>query len=246
MSDIKPNDFRKHAAEDEFFRLAAMEIESEQNEEFLEAQNLPDPSPEVLAQIQKSLQTTMHQARKQTYRHTIFLHLGRFTACAALVCCIFFSGTYFGVEAARDTINNFVLELFDDHAILRTEVSKPQEGAVLPTGWQGPFYVTWIPTIFTNVKSSALNFSWALRYTSEDSLKNMSIFVWVASHAPSIDIEGTASVEQTEIQNSTANIYLKPDKGVCTLLWAKSDYIIMITGNISSEDAKKIAENIIF
>ncbi|WP_276880250.1 hypothetical protein, partial [Bacteroides heparinolyticus] len=48
MSNIKPDDFRKHAAEEDFFRLAAMEIESEQNDEFLEAQSLPDPSPEVL------------------------------------------------------------------------------------------------------------------------------------------------------------------------------------------------------
>ena len=31
MSNIKPNDFRKYDAEEEFFRLAAMEIESEQN-----------------------------------------------------------------------------------------------------------------------------------------------------------------------------------------------------------------------
>ena len=48
MSNIKPDDFRKHAAEEDFFRLAAMEIEAEQNDEFLEAQSLPDPSPEVL------------------------------------------------------------------------------------------------------------------------------------------------------------------------------------------------------
>ena len=35
MSNIKPDDFRKHAAEEDFFRLAAIEIVSEQNEEFL-------------------------------------------------------------------------------------------------------------------------------------------------------------------------------------------------------------------
>lgn len=75
MSDIKPNDFRKHAAEDEFFRLAAMEIESEQNEKFLEAQNLPDPSPEVLARMQSNIQKAMRHTRKQKHRATIIMHL---------------------------------------------------------------------------------------------------------------------------------------------------------------------------
>ena len=56
MSNIKPDDLRRQAAEEEFFRLAALEIESEQNEEFLEAQSLPDPSPEVLQRMQANLQ----------------------------------------------------------------------------------------------------------------------------------------------------------------------------------------------
>ena len=246
MSNIKPDDFRKHAAEEDFFRLAAMEIESEQNEEFLEAQRLPDPSPEVLQRMQANLQMTMRRTRKRKRRHTIFLHLGRFTACAAVVCCILISGVYFNVDAARNSINNFVLELFDDHAVIRTESSEISTGALLPMNWSGPYSSNWTPAKFSSVQVTSLNFNWILKYSNKDCTEGMSIYVWVASHAPQIDIEESSLLEKVKIQGSDATIYTKKGKEICTLLWAKNDYIVMISGNICSEDAKKIAENIVF
>lgn len=246
MSNIKPDDLRRQAAEDEFFRLAALEIESEQNEEFLEAQSLPDPSPEVLQRMQANLQQTMRKTQKRERRRTIFLNLKRFSACAAIVCCLLISGTYFSVDAARNSINNFVLELFDDYAIVRTEVSQPQSGPVLPTNWEGPFYLTWVPEKFESVQGTALNYSWALKYDSANGKESMSICIWDAVDAPRIDIKDNTLLEETEIQGGTASIYSKNDKKVCTLLWTKSNYIIMISGDISATEAKKVAENFVF
>lgn len=246
MSNIKPDDLRRQAAEEEFFRLAALEIESEQNEEFLEAQSLPDPSPEVLQQMQANLQQTMRKTQKRKHRRTIFLNLKRFSACAAIVFCVLVSGTYFSVEAARNSINNFVLELFDDYAIVRTEVSQPQSGPVLPTNWEGPFYLTWIPAKFESVQATSLNYSWVLKYDSANDQESMSICVWSAVDAPRIDIKDNVLLEETEVQGGTASIYSKNDKKVCTLLWTKSNYIIMISGDISAAEAKKVAENFVF
>lgn len=246
MSNIKPDDLRRQAAEDEFFRLAALEIESEQNEEFLEAQSLPDPSPEVLQRMQANLQQTMRKTQKRERRRTIFLKLKRLSACAAIVCCLLISGTYFSVEAARNSINNFVLELFDDYAIVRTEVSQPQSGPVLPTNWEGPFYLTWVPAKFESVQATSLSYSWVLKYDSANDQEAMSICVWNVVDAPRIDIEDTVLIEETEIQGSPANIYLKNDKNVYTLLWTNSNYIITISGDISAAEAKKVAENFVF
>lgn len=246
MSNIKPDNLRRQAAEEEFFRLAALEIESEQNEEFLEAQSLPDPSPEVLQRMQANLQQTMRKTQKRKRRRTIFLNLKRFSACAAIVFCVLVSGTYLSVDAARSSINNFVLELFDDYAIVRTEVSQPQSGPVLPTNWEGPFYLTWIPAKFESVQATSLNYSWVLKYDSANDQESMSICVWSAVDAPRIDIKDNVLLEETEIQGGTASIYSKNDKKVCTLLWTKSNYIIMISGDISAAEAKKVAENFVF
>lgn len=246
MSNIKPNDFRKYDAEEEFFRLAAMEIESEQNEKFLEAQSLPNPSPEILMRMQKNLQTSMRQTRNRKRRHTIFLYLGRLTACAAVVCCVFISGIYFNVGAARNSINNFVLELFDDHAVIRTDDSELQSGSRLPMNWNAPIDITWIPAKFTNVQALSFDCSWQLQYSNSQSTDNLLICVWDASFAPSIDVEDSTLIEQIEIQGSAASIYLKTPKKIYTLFWAKDNYVVMITGNISLQEIQKIAENIRF
>ena len=200
MSNIKPDDFRKHAAEEDFFRLAAMEIESEQNEEFLEAQSLPDPSPEVMTRMQVNLQMAIRRAHTRKRRQTIFLHLGRFTACAAVICCVLMSGVYFSVDAARNSINNFVLELFDDHAAVNTIVSETTEGTTLPMNWNGPFYITWVPARFTSVRSEQIDSFWILVYASQNNLDNLSIYVWDVFHSPSIDIENMQLIEENSIQ----------------------------------------------
>lgn len=246
MSDIKLDEFRNQAAEEDFLRLAALEIDAEQNEAFVEAQSLPDPPPEVLQRMQQNLQATMRQTRKKKRRHTIFLYLGRFTACAAAIFCVMFSGVYLGVDAARNSINNFVLELFDDHAVMRTDASKPESGTTLPTNWQGPFYVTWVPTRFTHVESTQLDSSNVLLYSGENSNDYLSIYVWDSAIVPSVSTEGMTLVSEETIQNSSAQIYTQNDNSACMLLFAKNNFIIQIYGTISTEDAKKIAESFVF
>ncbi len=246
MSNIKPDDFRKHAAEEDFFRLAAMEIESEQNDEFLEAQSLPDPSPEVLQRMQANLQMTMRRSHKRKRRHAFFLHLGRFTACAAVVCCILISGVYFNVDAARNSINNFVLELFTDHSVIRTKDSSALEGASLPVDWNGPFNITWVPARFSNVRVKSISSLWSIIYKSNLDENTLSIYVWNSFHSPYINTENLQLVEEDEIQNAPVNIYKSQDDKNCILIWTKEDYIIEIGGAISPEEAKKIAESFVF
>ena len=246
MSNIRPDDLRRQAAEDEFFRLAAMEIESEQNEAFLEAQSLPDPPPEVLQRMQANLQQTMRKTKQRKRCHIIFMYLGRLTACAAIVCCVLISGTYLSVDAARDSINNFVLELFDDHSIVKTEKSEFDSGTALPANWQEPFYITWVPTRFINVQIYKVDSVWTLFFffLSEDD--TLSIYVWDFYHSPNINTENMTLTSEENIQEAPAKIYMSEDGNTCMLIWTKENYIVQILGVISSEEAIKIAESFVF
>lgn len=246
MSNIKPDDLRRQAAEEEFFRLAALEIESEQNEEFLEAQSLPDPSPEVLQRMQANLQQAMRKTQKRKRHRTIFLNLKRFSACAAIVFCVLVSGTYFSVEAARNSINNFVLELFDDHAIVRTDASVKDEGTALPVNWEGPFYVTWVPSRFAYVSSKTLDAFLSLTYNTESDKDTFSIYVWDNIANPYISTEGFELLYQEDIEGLPAKVYTSVDNDSSLLVWIKGNYTIQICGNISADEVTKIAKNIVF
>lgn len=246
MSNIKPDDLRRQAAEEEFFRLAALEIESEQNEEFLEAQSLPDPSPEVLQRMQANLQQTMRKTQKHERRRTIFLSLKRFSACAAIVFCVLVSGTYFSVDAARNSINNFVLELFDDHAVLRTDASVKDEGTALPVDWEGPFYVTWIPTRFTQVSSKTLESFWSVIYSTELGKDTFSIYVWDNIANLYISTEEYELLYQEDIDGFPANIYTSLDNDSSLLIWITEYYTIQIGGDLSTDEIIKVAKSIAF
>lgn len=246
MSNIKPDDLRRQAADEEFFRLAALEIESEQNEEFLEAQSLPDPSPEVLQRMQANLQQTMRKTQKRKRHRTIFLSLKRFSACAAIVFCVLVSSTYFSVDAARNSINNFVLELFDDHAVLRTDASVKDEGTALPVDWEGPFYVTWIPTRFTQVSSKTLESFWSVTYSTELVKDTFSIYVWDNIANLYISTEGFELLYHEDIDGFPANIYTSVDNDSSLLIWITEYYTIQIGGDLSTDEIIKVAKNIVF
>ena len=246
MSNNNLDNFQKQSAEEEFLRLAALEIESEENKIFMEAQSLPDPDPEVLQAIQVNLLESMRKTNKKQRNHKIFLQLGRLTACTAALCCLLLTGVYFGVDAARVSVNNFVMELFDGHATVRTELSENQVGALLPENWGGAFSVEWVPARFTNVRSSDLNTSWMILYRNEQKDQNLSIYVWESIYAPTVSTEGMNLISQENIQGAAATIYSDSSGETSTLIWVKANYVIQIGGTILPEEAKKIAENFSF
>lgn len=246
MSNNNLDNFRRQSAEEEFLRLAAIEIELEENNIFLEAQGLPDPDTEVLKDIQANLIETIRKNKKKQQIHKIILHMSRLTACAAALCCLLVSGVYFGVDAARLSINNFVMELFDGHAIIWTDDSEANTGAMLPEKWNGPFSVNWVPARFTNVQIKDLETSWRLAYSCESADDYLFIYVWSSKYAPNVSTEGMNQIAEENIQGSSASIYSDPSKEVCTLIWVNSDYVIQIGGTITSAEAKKMAENFDF
>ena len=99
-------EFRRQQAEEEFFRLAALEIENEENEEFWKAQDQPDPPPEVMERLHAHLQADMRRAGRKTRRRRALKQLAQMAACLAIVCCVGFTGVYLTVDAAarRSTI----------------------------------------------------------------------------------------------------------------------------------------------
>lgn len=245
MSNKNLDNFQRQSAEEEFLRLVALEIESEENNLFLEAQNIPDPPMDILQGIQENLLDTMRKNRKRQRNSKIFLQVGRLTACTAALFCLLTTGVYFGVDAARLSINNFVMELFDGHAVVRTDASTQNTGALLPENWDGPFSVSWVPPRFTTVKTKKLQTFWNLIY-SDDEQNNLFVYVWNSDHAPNVDTEAMELIVQQDIQDSSASIYMDSSGDICTLIWVKSDYIIQIGGNLFPDEAIKIAESFDF
>ena len=238
-------EFRRQQAEEEFFRLAALEIENEENEEFWKAQDQPDPPPEVMERLHAHLQADMRRAGRKTRRRRALKQLAQMAACLAIVCCVGFTGVYLTVDAARTAINNFVLEMFEGNALVWTEETSGSGGVTLPDNWDGPFDVMWVPERYIDAKAATFSDSWQLYYSDANG-EVLFITAWSTKALPNVDMEGMRLVDETQIQNGQAMIYSKEETNTNMLLWTVNDYIIQIMGDATTEEIEKIAENFLF
>ncbi|HJD21511.1 MAG TPA: DUF4367 domain-containing protein [Candidatus Gemmiger faecigallinarum] len=246
MSDKKLDDLRRKQAEEDFFRMAAQEIDAEENEAFWQAQQLPDPPPEVMERLQKGLQAEMNRAARKRRTRRVWKHVGQAAACIAIVGAVALTGTYVNVEAARKAINNFFLDYFDGNAVMRTDETQDASGVGMPDDWSGPFAVLWVPERFTAVSAKSNDGNWMLFYDDESSDSDLSMFVWNASTAPYIDVERMDFISESTIDDALVNIYYKEDEDVYMLLWTSDNYVVQIMGAATPEELEKIAENISF
>lgn len=238
-------EFRRQQAEEEFFRLAALEIENEENEEFWKAQDQPDPPPEVMERLHAHLQADMRRAGRKTRRRRALKQLAQMAACLAIVCCVGFTGVYLTVDAARTAINNFVLEMFEGSAVVRTDETIDSSGVAMPDDWDGPFTVMWVPERYTDVRANDFGDSWHLYYSS-DGDDYMFVEVWLTSALPNVDMEDMHLISEEKIKGGQAQIYNKEETDTSMLLWTVNDYIIQIMGDATTEEIIKIAENFLF
>lgn len=238
-------EFRRQQAEEEFFRLAALEIENEENEEFWKAQDRPDPPPEVMERLHAHLQADMRRAGRKTRRRRVLKQLVQMAACLAIVCCVGFTGVYLTVDAARTAINNFVLEMFEGSAVVRTDETIDSSGVAMPDDWDGPFTVMWVPERYTDVRANDFGDSWQLLYDDGES-SSLFVVVWVTNALPNVDMEGMQLFDEIKIQGGQAMVYVKHKTNTNMLLWTVNDYIIQIMGDATTEEIEKIAENFLF
>ena len=168
------HEYLNRKAEEQFFRMAAEEIDAEEDRLFAQAQELPDPDDETMARLEAGLQTAMKKARRRAQRRRWLHGLGRVAAGVAIVSGGLFAGAYLTVDATRNAVNNFVLEAFDGYAQMETE-EREKSGPTMPADWDGPFAVMWVPDRFENVESIKMTGTWHLFYTGDHSAQSMSI-----------------------------------------------------------------------
>ena len=239
------HEYLNRKAEEQFFRMAAEEIDAEDDRLFAQAQELPDPDDETMARLEAGLQTAMKKARRRAQRRRWLHGLGRVAAGVAIVSGGLFAGAYLTVDATRNAVNNFVLEAFDGYAQMETE-EREKSGPTMPADWDGPFAVMWVPDKFENVESIKMTGTWHLFYTGDHSAQSMSISVWDSGHSPRINTDNLDFVSSEDIQGGTANVFFDTPNSLYMLLWTHNNYNIQIRGKISAEEAKKVAENFEF
>lgn len=244
MSNGFSNQMEQDYYDELFMQDAARLIDTQLLEEAKEAQDFPIDEAwlnNLQAEAGKKIQRRRNQ---QKFKFSI-ARIGRAAATFVIIASLLFSGVYLSVDAAREAINNFMTGKTNRRATVVYPV--PVEGktySLIPEGWRGPLYATWLPDGFRHANSGTqLDQYWWLCYSHEDSiLKTVCIYAWDNTYKPTIDMEGYELIGEQVYQGVPAEVYYDQSRGYHMLLMVKNDLTIQIVGDVTLEDISQIAE----
>jgi hypothetical protein len=225
---------------------AAMEIAALQQDEFSEAQSLPDPADKLLVRVNSNVK---HSIQKGQCKRTMWIVAKKIKHVAAIVLVILgltLPVSYITVDAAREAINAFFLENFGTHTVVHTQDTDQQAGNTVPKEWNNKVYPMWVPSRFGYVQAKSLEKTSWLYYSSDNSDDSLIIEIWSAKAVIFGDTEKMTESEEIIVQNVPAHVWYKIDKNQYILLFTKSDVTVQIAGSVTRDEILKIAENISF
>ena len=194
--------------------------------------------------MKESLAAELAKAEKRHRAKRWFNGASRLVACLALASVLTTVVLYVTVDAARNTINNFFLELHDGYAILHGDEEPIKDTAPLPKNWTGPVTPEWVPDRFTCVTGSEMQFSSSLVYMTDDSTETLLIASWDAEESPLIDSEDMYLNRTLVVQGASASLYTKAETGQLFLALTLNDCAVQICGNVSEQEIIEVAENL--
>lgn len=247
MSDHMLDELLRQQNEDEFFRMAGRMIAEADMADFRKAQDeVPAPPPELLARFHEQNRELILRSCKKKTHHVIFHRLVQ--AAAAVMICVGVASTtlYITVDAARNSINNFFLEQFEDHAAVKPDDGSKNSGCTVPKDWNGPVIPGWIPERYTDVISTTDGSIFGLFYSSNQENNSLMIYISNGKSDLNIDIEDMSDFSEIIVQGVPAKVYVKPRESQNAIVFVKNDISILIRGNATVDELIKISENFIF
>jgi hypothetical protein len=240
------NDLKRQQNEEILLMQAAMEIAASQQDEFLEAQSLPDPSDELLVRVNSNVKQSIQEGRCKRTMWFVAKKIKHIAAIVLVLLGLTLPVSYLTVDAAREAINAFFLENFGTHAIVYTQETDEQSGKAVPNGWNDKVRPMWVPSRFVYVEARFGGRTDVLRYTSEDADEGLVIEIWSTGITPYSDLENTDEMVDITVQNVDAQLWHRSDYDTYILIFTKEDTTIKIVGSLTREEILKIAENISF
>lgn len=227
---------------------AARMIDADLLEAAAAAQAL-DVDEEWLAAMQEK--TVRHIRRRSHAQRTLrtLKIIGKRAAAFVLLLSLLFSTLYFTVDAAREAFNNFMTGKTNRRAtVVYPVLVEGEVYSLIPEGWRGPLYATWMPKGFMHATSGTLDDRyWWLSYSNKDNILDVvGIYAWDETYKPTIDTEDYKLIEETTVQNVPASIYYDASLDRHMLIMVKNNLTIQVMGTISAPEIVQVAESIEF
>lgn len=235
------------AYEDGLFRLVMSEVAKEEGklliEEIRELKSIEEnhPSQKEINRFTKLLDKELKQAKKNQKTKRMPKVLSRTLASAAAV-VIIFSTLMITVRAFRIQVLNFLISIGPEYTTLQLEDNNNEKiSGNLDINWTNSYMPSFVPEGFTVKKATYTDPIKHIRFFNQET----DSFIIYSEYSPSVtvavDTEG-ALIKSITINGNAATF---SEKGsVISIAWSMDNRIFLIQGNLSAEDAVKMAEGV--
>lgn len=197
------------------------------------------PEHEFSENFQKRMKKLIRSQKKPYY--FMINTVGKRVASFIIVLVLAFTTTVLSVKSLRESVWNFIVEVYEKWSILRIvdennstgDDEVPQLVVSMPT---------YIPKGFLLIHESSDNISGMFTYKNYDGYTILYCQCWADSGLQMmIDTEG---VETENIKIGTIDGMYFENKGYRNIIWRKDKYLFHLSSKISKEELLKIAESI--
>ncbi len=189
---------------------------------------------ELFLEKAKALHEQEGKAEKKKKRRRAAKYTLRALICVILLLAIATPVAIASIAPLREYISRMLTDFKEDHV----EVQLIKEKNIVPEGWTGLYYPTYIPDRYTLKRLSTL--SWKAEYIDPDN--NSLYFCEFDEHeSVNLDSEG-AEISYELINGMNALILTEEDRVIIT--WNNNERMFSVLGTMSVAEAKAIAGSV--
>lgn len=204
------------------------------------------PSQEDIKKFTKLLDSHL---RKAKHKRSIlrFSNMINRAAVAMLAIIIIFSTAMVTIQEFRIHVFNFLINIESKYTSYRLSGSdeNEQNKGMLAVNWTNAYVPTYAPEGYELTSVSSSDSLKKIIFTNK---KNQALFViycnYNSSSSIAVDTENASLVKKIKINGEDGTLSVKDT--LVTVAWKIDDHLLTVQGQLSTDEAIKLAENVIF
>jgi hypothetical protein len=234
---------------DDLFRLAMQYAAEKEGKLFVEEMKHREPecqpSQEQIKKFAKRLDTHLKR-RMRASRSRHFARILNKAAVAMLALIVVFSVAMVTVDAFRVSVLNFLISIEPKYTSIQLDDKSDDLSNAQPiVDWNNAYVPTYIPAGYEiiSVSNDNVNKNITFANTQDDSL-----FIIYSDYdsttSIAVDTEDASTIEKIVINGQDGTYSEK--NSIISIAWRMDDHLFTVQGNLSKDEAIKIANNVKF
>lgn len=202
------------------------------------------PSQEDIKRFAKLLDSQLKKTKKTPKIHRVLKILSK-TAAALIAIIVIFSAMMLTVQGFRVRVLNFLISIEPKYTSFQLEDNNAdQDNRKLTVNWTNTYVPTYIPQGYEVANISYSESIKKIVFNNQDNNSTIIYTEYKSMNSVAIDTEDASLIETKNINGQDGTLIVKGS--MTAVVWILDNHLYTVQGQISTEEAVKIAEGVKF